>query len=108
MSRGLPIAVVAAVIAAPLAGAGVAPSLRLATRTPLVVRGTHFSAGERVTVTAGAASVVVRTGATGAFRANLGTPLVDRCSVRVVAAGARGDHARLIAARAMCAPASTA
>ena len=108
MSRILLIAVVVVATATATAGAFAEPSLRIVTRSPLVVSGVHFRSGERITVSAGQAKVVVRAGAAGAFRANLGTPLVDRCSQQVVAIGARGDRAQLImAARAMCAPAST-
>ena len=102
------IAGVAAALTASSAGAAVAPSLRLVTRSPLVVSGAHFRAGERVTVTAGDASVVVHAGRDGVFRANLGPRIVDPCSLHVVAVGTRGDKATLLAARAMCAPASTA
>ena len=88
----------------PAAAATAAPSLRLVTTTPLVVKGMNFQPGERVTVRVGAAKVVVRAGAAGTFRVNLGAPLFDRCSSGIVAAGARGDQAALMM-RAMCAPA---
>ena len=90
---------------APVAGAAATPSLRLVTRTPLVVKGVNFHPGERVTVRVGDAKVVVRAGVAGTFRVNLGAPLVDRCSSGIIAAGARGDQAALFL-RAMCAPAS--
>jgi hypothetical protein len=89
----------------PAAAATTAPSLRLVTTTPLVVKGVNFHPGERVTVRVGTAKVVVRAGVAGTFSVNLGAPLVDRCSSGIVAAGARGDQAALFL-RAMCAPAS--
>src|SRR3954470_10669019 len=93
-------------LAVPAAGAVTGPTLRVVTKSPLVVRGTSFKAGERVTVSAVGPKVVVRTSPPGAFRATLGDVLVDRCTGRVVASGARGDHAS-IAWRVECAPAST-
>src|SRR3954453_23051415 len=94
-----------AALAAP-AGAVTAPALHVVTKNPLVVRGTNFHARERVTVVSGATTVVVRTTPAGAFRANLGAVLGDRCSYRIVATGARGARVSL-AARTGCAPAST-
>jgi hypothetical protein len=82
------------------------PTLRIVTRAPLVVSGTHFRAAERVTIKAAGITRVVRTTGLGAFRANLGAMSSDRCSFQITALGARGDHA-MLAARAMCAPAMT-
>jgi hypothetical protein len=95
-----------AALVVPAAGAVAAPELRVVTRTPLVVSGTHFRSHERVTVMSGTAKAVVRTGPAGSFRANLGSVLADRCSYGIVAVGARGDRA-VLPVRAMCAPAST-
>lgn len=83
------------------------PSLRVVTRTPLVVRGANFHPSERVTLRAPRAVGVVRTTAAGAFRAGLGALATDRCSFTLVAVGARGDRAlvRVFGPRAMCAPA---
>ena len=102
---GVALVILAAI--APRASATVrTPELTIVTKAPLVVSGTHFMAGERVTIKAAAITRVVRTTGLGAFRANLGTMPTDRCSVQIIAVGARGDHA-VLAARAMCAPATT-
>jgi hypothetical protein len=103
MRRIVLIASIAAV-AAPAAGAVTAPSVRVVTRTPLVVAGAHFRAHERVSVTSGTAKAVVQTGVAGTFRVNLGSVLADRCSFRVVAVGARGEHV-VLPVRYECAPA---
>src|SRR3954452_7668773 len=95
-----------AAVAAPAGGAVTAPALHVVTKNPLVVRGTSFHARERVTVTSGTARVVVLTTPAGAFRANLGAALGDRCSFRIVASGTRGDRVTM-ASRTECAPAST-
>ena len=102
---GITLVILAAI--APGASATVStPKLTIVTRAPLVVSGTHFRAAERVTIKAAAITRVVRTTSLGAFRANLGTMPADRCSVQITALGARGDNA-VLAARAMCAPATT-
>ena len=82
------------------------PTLRIVTRAPLVVSGMHFWAAERVTIKTAGITRVVRTTRLGVFRADLGTMPMDRCSFQITALGARGDHA-MLAARAMCAPATT-
>ena len=82
------------------------PALHVVTKSPLVVRGTAFKTGERVTLTVAGTTFVVRTTRLGTFRANLGAVLGDRCSYRIVASGARGDRA-MLAARTGCAPASS-
>jgi hypothetical protein len=87
--------------------AAATPSLRLVTRSPLVVKGAHFHSGERVTLKLGDAKLVVRAGVTGAFQANLGSLIPDRCSFAIVAAGARGDQA-VVLLRTACPPASPA
>src|SRR3954468_1648625 len=79
------------------------PTLALVHRQPLVVRGTHFKAHERVAVRVNAVRVVVRTSALGRFLITLG--VVDRCTGgRVVATGAAGEHAVLRLPPAECAP----
>src|SRR4051794_6452032 len=78
------------------------PPLALVHREPLVVRGTHFKAHERVAVRVNAVRVVVRTSALGRFFTTLG---VDRCTGgRVVATGAAGEHAVLRLPPVECAP----
>src|SRR4051812_9503933 len=87
------------------AQAAVAPTLRVVTFSPLVVRGTHFRATERVTVHAANATRVVRTNANGAFSVSFAAS-IDRCSARIFAVGAAGERA-VLPLRPMCAPAST-
>ncbi len=84
------------------------PRLSIATSSPLVVAGTRFVPHELVTVTFGSQVRRVRVTALGRFRAGFAGVAYDRCSgFQIVAAGARGDRAVLVRARAMCAPAST-
>jgi hypothetical protein len=79
------------------------PTLRLDSRAPVVVHGTHFRAGERVTLVLGAgqrSSTRVRAGAAGAFRARFAVSL-GRCAlVSVQAFGSQGSRARLLRPRA--------
>jgi hypothetical protein len=107
--RKIATALIVLATAAQAAGAVVAPTLRIVTTDPLVVRGAHFRAAERVTVKGPSVTRVVHTTASGTFRANLGVVPTDRCSMpmRIVATGALGDKAVFLPARAMCAPAST-
>jgi hypothetical protein len=103
--KSLPVAL--AVAALLPAAAAAAPSMRVVTRTPLVVTGSKFHPGERVTVKVGDTTRVVQVTPLGSFKANLGTLTGDRCSLRIVALGTRGDRVLLpLALRAQCAPAS--
>lgn len=76
------------------------PALTLAGRMPLVVRGTHFRAGERVRLTAAAGTSHAIAAATttrrGVFvaRFHYTPPLCMKLVVQ--ATGQRGDHARLV------------
>ena len=98
--------VLAAIALGASASSRTTPTLRIVTRTPLVVSGLHFRAAERVTIKTAGVTRVVRTTPLGIFRADFGTMPTDRCSFQITALGARGDHA-MLAARAMCAPAKT-
>jgi hypothetical protein len=83
------------------------PSLRLSRARPLVVVGSHFRAGERVTVVAhGARAVVVHTRALhGSFTARLGVVPVPRCSsLRIDVLGSQGSRATLTLRRPTCTP----
>jgi hypothetical protein len=79
-------------------GAGQA-KVRAVTLSPLVVRGSHFHARERVRVTATpGGSRHVRTAANGTFSASFGALPADPCnggSLTIAAAGSRGDRAEL-------------
>ena len=74
-TRLLMAALLAAVVATPVADAAVAPRLALVDRSPLVVRGSGFRPSERVVVTALTASgprrVTVRATPAGRFSATL-------------------------------------
>jgi hypothetical protein len=105
--RRIATTVIVLATAAQAAGAAVAPTIRVVTTEPLVVRGNNFKAVERVTVKGPSLTRVVRTTANGTFRVNLGVAPTDRCSMRIVATGALGDKAVILPARAMCAPATT-
>ena len=98
--------VIAAVAAGALALGGTvgattfAPRLRLVDREPVVVRGEHFKAHEKVTVTLSAKgrwTRVVQATATGAFTARFAAATVDTsCPVYFVrATGSKGSAAIL-------------
>jgi hypothetical protein len=107
--RRIAIGLLAGVAFAGTAGAATGPRLEVVTRTPLVVAGTHFHAGERVKLLVAGSTFVVRTTRLGTFRARLATPLADRCSaVQVTALGSRESARVRLPVRTMCAPASPA
>ncbi|MDQ2984737.1 MAG: hypothetical protein M3R70_12585 [Actinomycetota bacterium] len=85
------------------------PTIRIAHRSPLVIRGRHFKAAERVTVkVVTRATRVRRTQATpdGSFGASFGDVPADRCSsFRVRAIGSRGSVAFIKLPQPLCAPA---
>jgi hypothetical protein len=97
----LVVAVVAvcAVIVPSIAGGAPRAKVRIVTVRPLVVRGSHFHARERVRVTATpGGSRRVRTTANGTFSAAFGSLPGDPCNggnLTVVAAGRSGDRAEL-------------
>jgi hypothetical protein len=94
-------------VIAPSASAAV-PRLVLTKSNPLVVSGSHFRPGERVTVSFGENTRKVRVTRLGSFQASFAGVTFDRCSGwKITAAGVLGDHARLVASHVMCAPAST-
>jgi hypothetical protein len=99
------------IVTAALAGTAAAatgPTLKIVTRTPLVVAGTHFRAGERVKLVVAGSTFVVRTTNLGTFTANLGAPLADRCSAGAVTALGVKESVTLRLPLPMCAPASPA
>jgi hypothetical protein len=103
--RRIVIAALAAAVIVPSASAA-APRIVIANTKPLIVAGSHFKARERVTVTFGESTRHVRANALGSFETSFGVVVVDRCSGwTIAAAGALGDRAVLVQARAKCAPA---
>ena len=105
--RRIIIAVLAAAAVAPSASAAV-PRVAIASSTPLVIAGSHFKAGERVTVTFGPSTHQVRATRIGSFRASFPGVVFDRCSgLSISAVGALGDRAVLVQSHVMCAPASS-
>jgi hypothetical protein len=99
-------------LAVPAVAAGPTPTLRLVSNEPLVVRGTHFRAHERVVVTvrldAAKRSKRIRSTALGTFRVSFDTPMAfDPCveSLRVSAVGGRGSDAVLKLPQRACPPA---
>jgi hypothetical protein len=105
MRRLLVIAGIVLLGLAPAAGATKrTPVLTLVQRTPTVFRGAGFLPLERVSVSAGTATVHARSSRSGAFL----TPALptDRCFAgRIVAVGAHGDRAVLRLPPILCAPA---
>ena len=100
LSTALGIAVLALPPLAGGAGAAQQPSLRFLALIPPRVHGTHFTSGERVTVTLRAGStkrgLTTHASRAGAFTIEFkALSDVDRCSgsVSLVAVGARGDRA---------------
>jgi hypothetical protein len=103
------VVVVGAFASAAYASAGTSsgPSLRLTHARPVVVVGSHFRAGERVSVVAHAARlVVVHTRAVdGSFTARLGVVPLPQCgSTRIVATGSLGSRATMTLRRPPCSP----
>ena len=92
-------ALLACVLVAAAGAATASPTLSLVSRSPLVVRGTHFEALERVRVTVYARTRLVksvRASSTGSFRVGFGDVYVGRCSsLRAVAIGVSGRSAAL-------------
>jgi hypothetical protein len=90
---------VCAVVVPSIAGGAPRAHVRIVTVSPLVVRGSHFHARERVRVTAApGGSRHVRTAANGTFTAAFGSTPVDPCNggnLTITAAGRRGDRAEL-------------
>lgn len=102
-------ATLAAAVAVPVAEAIITPSLKVVTRTPLVVRGSGFHASERVVVTAmtltGPRQVNVRATVAGRFVATLripSQPCARAFAVRAV--GARGSSATVRVPASACIP----
>ena len=97
------------VVAAPAAGAGTVPRLRLVAPQPLVVRGEQFRSGERVIVTAltltGPKRIVVRATTRGRFGATFrlpNQPCGKAFAVRAV--GSLGSRAMLRVPPPPCVP----
>jgi hypothetical protein len=109
MRRGILLAALLLVVAAPAGGAQSKPTLRLASVQPLRVTGTHFVARERVRITVQAGLVwhrKVRATRTGRVQATFPATHVDRCNgLIVVARGGHGDQAVLkLPPQPACAP----
>jgi hypothetical protein len=101
-------ALAAAVVVPSASASAAAPRIVIARSAPLVVAGSHFKAGERVTVSVGPSVRQVRTTRRGSFQASFAGVAFDRCSGgRIAAVGSLGDRAVLVQSRVMCAPAST-
>jgi hypothetical protein len=99
-------------LAVPAMAGAPAPALRLASKDPLIVRGAHFKAHERVRVTASVdatrRSKVVRATTAGTFKVTFDVPTAfDPCveSLRITAVGARGSDAALKLPQRACPPA---
>jgi hypothetical protein len=96
--RAAVVLLVAAAVASASASAA-APRLRIVDRSPLVLVGSGFGAGERVTVTVVLGGTkgrrLLRSSAAGAFRAGFPKLVYDRChgALAVTAVGARGHRA---------------
>jgi hypothetical protein len=100
---------VAGCLAAAASGGRVAPQLRVVSRTPVTVAGSHFAARERVTVRIGADKAhvrVVRADAKGSFTVRFAvTSDICNDTLIVIATGATGDSARFKGNARACPPA---
>jgi hypothetical protein len=103
------VAAAAAAIASAATATRVAPSLSVAARQPVAIRGVHFLPRERVVVTATAddtQTARVRANASGSFLVSFPGMVLDRCTgLRVRAAGSRGSIALLKLPLPACMPA---
>jgi hypothetical protein len=97
VARG--VALLACVLVASASAATASPTLSLVSRSPLVLRGTHFEPLERVGVTVYARTRLeknARATSVGSFRVAFDGVYVGRCSsLRVVAVGVSGSSAAL-------------
>jgi hypothetical protein len=103
------LAVGAALLLAGSASAGPSPTLRISGTTPLVVQGTHFRAGERVTITVWTVAPVRRStvARAGSFSVTFPDVRFGRCAgARIEARGSKGSLAVLKIPKPGCAPAS--
>jgi hypothetical protein len=96
-------------VAAGSAGAARKPAtLRITSHDPLVVRGAHFRASERVRVTANVGLTVQRrvvAGARGGFTVTFDQVPVDRCTGGFVrAVGSSGTRAAVKLPQLLCPP----
>ena len=83
------------------------PTLRLSRARPVIVVGSHFQAGERVTVVAHAARLLVvhTRSVDGSFTARFAAVPRPRCgSTRIVATGSMGSRATMTLQRPPCSP----
>lgn len=89
--------IVAAAVAAPAAAGTAAPTLRLGSVQPLVLRGAHFERGESVRVVVSDSvhrwARRARVTAAGTFSVSFGAVPIDRCTMVAAAFGSRGDRA---------------
>jgi hypothetical protein len=99
------LAVLAAAAGAGLAAAKSTPLLRLTSRSPVTVAGTHFAPRERVKVRLGPLLKVVRVSPAGSFVARFGVNS-DPCNdtLLITAVGAAGESVRLKTFARMCPP----
>jgi hypothetical protein len=91
------------VVIPPAASTAIQPGLRVVKREPLVLRGTHFRARERVRVFYGSYLHRTTTNAIGTFSVTFTND--DRCTGGLVRAiGASGDRAALKLPQPLCPP----
>src|SRR5262249_33700689 len=91
------VAIAAVLVSSGLAATTAKPSVRIRTLAPFSVRGTHFKAKERVTVTLDRKWVRhARASANGSFVATFANVTVNRCTAAaVVVVGHQGSRAVL-------------
>jgi hypothetical protein len=107
MLRAVGLLLAVALALATPASAATIPALQLQHVRPMIVRGVGFHARESVSVTAPSGHIRTKTNAAGSFVVTFQSG-GDRCSGgRIVAIGARGEHAVLRLPPTMCLPATT-
>jgi hypothetical protein len=106
--KALVAAIAALALSAPAAG-GTAPTLRLVRTSPVVVAGSHFRAGERVTVTLVVTKRIVRhvtASQTGSFTIGYGGIQLGHCAgFSLSAVGSAGSRAVVKLPQPACMPA---
>ena len=106
--RYLAVAVLAATLGSVAGAATSQPTIRIMkTRPQMVVKGTHFKPGERVTVIRFGAPAVVRhaVAVDGTFTVDLGAPRLSHCfGLRVSAIGSLGSKAFIRTPLPTCIP----
>jgi hypothetical protein len=108
--RFLAVGLLAAALGSVAAAGTSPPTIRVTHVRPLIIAGTHFRAGETVTVTAAGSQHTVRrvVAQRGDFNVNLGGLVASRClGLLILAVGSQGSKAMIRTPLPECLPTPT-